>query len=125
MSTKFLAVEINPILVLMMTIRRIFHPNKKNIKIILADIFKLNLKSQIIKLKTKKQFNNLTIYLYLSPWFLEKVMKNLTKQLKGKNFLVVSYFYPLSSKKPKKVLKGKNKIFVYVMNSFKQDSTGQ
>ena len=106
LNTKFVAVEINPILILILNLRRLFHPNKKNIKIIRDDIFTMNYSHLTI--------NNyqLTIYLYISPWFLEKTIKNF--KLKIENFSVVSYMYPVKSlKSKKKVIQGKNKIFIY------------
>src|SRR3989338_4927434 len=82
LNTKFIAVEINPVLIFILHLRRFFHPNRKNIRIVYGDIFKINIKYQILKIKmtseksnikndnTMKQFNNLTIYLYISPWYL-------------------------------------------------------
>jgi len=59
-----------------------------------------------------KQFNNLTIYLYISPWYIEQAISNYKLQIS--NFSVVSYMYPIKSLKNKeKILRGKNKIFVY------------
>ena len=105
-NTKFIAVEINPILILILNIRRFFHPNRDNIRIIYDDIFKINIKDQ----KSK------TIYLYISPWFLEKTIKNL--KLKIENFDVVSYMYPIKSlNKKERFIQGKNKIFIYSGNS--------
>jgi len=102
LNTIFIAVEINIVLILIMYIRRLFHPNRKNIKIILGDIFNI----------TMKQFNNLTIYLYISPWYIEQAISNFKLQIS--NFSVVSYMYPIKSLKNKeKILRGKNKIFVY------------
>jgi len=102
LNTIFIAVEINIVLILIMYIRRLFHPNRKNIKIILGDIFNI----------TMKQFNNLTIYLYISPWYIEQAISNYKLQIS--NFSVVSYMYPIKSLKNKeKILRGKNKIFVY------------
>lgn len=109
LNTQFIAVEINPILILILYIRRLLHPNKKNIKIAHDDIFKMNFSKS-----TMEQLNNVTIYLYISPWFLEKVIENC--KLKIKNFDVVSYMYPLNHKTTfakASVLKGKNKIFTY------------
>ncbi|MBI4226417.1 hypothetical protein HY612_04880, partial [Candidatus Roizmanbacteria bacterium] len=45
LNTEFLAVEINPILILLLRLRRYFHPNKKSIKILKADIFNMNFKN--------------------------------------------------------------------------------
>ena len=102
-----MAVEINPILLSILHLRRYFHTNKQNIKIIRADIFRMHFKN-----KTMKLFNKITIYLYISPWFLEKVIKNC--KLKIENFNVVSYMYPVKSLKNKeRKVQGKNSIFIY------------
>jgi SAM-dependent methyltransferase len=118
LNTQFFAVEINPVLILIMWIRWLFHPNKKNIKIIRADIFTYNFchavlrfegsASQILK---RVQDDNVVIYLYFSPWYLEKVIKNLKSQIK--NFSLISYFYPVPKMQAKKIFEGKNKIFTY------------
>jgi len=108
LSTQFFAVEINPILILIMWTKWFFHPNKKNIKIILDDIFKIDLKRYPLHV------TRYTFYLYISPWYLEKVIKNL--KLKIKNFEIISYFYPLPKMKAKKVFEGKNKVFLYQLN---------
>ncbi len=104
LNTQFVAVEINPVLILILNIRHLFHPNKKNIKIVWADMFKIDLKSKI---------SNLIIFLYISPWFLEKVIKNL--KLKIKKFSVISYMYPIKSlKKFETIKKGyAHDIFIY------------
>ena len=65
LNTQFFAVEINPVLILIMWVRWLFHPNKKNIKIICGDIFKIDFK----KLVTNHQ-SLITIYLYISPCYL-------------------------------------------------------
>jgi len=103
--TKFIAVDINPVLLLIMHIRRFFHPNKKNIKIMYGDMFNL----------TIQPYNNLTIYLYISPWYLEEVISNLIPIRSGSNFSIVSYMYPIKSlKKQEKIIKGnEHDIFVY------------
>jgi 16S rRNA A1518/A1519 N6-dimethyltransferase RsmA/KsgA/DIM1 with predicted DNA glycosylase/AP lyase activity len=116
LNTKFIAVEINPILILIIHFRRLFHPNRKNIKIIRDDIFRINIKNQISKIKTTNQKlktkNSVTIYLYISPWFLEKTVSNIKKQ--APKFSVVSYMYPIKSLKSReKTIQGKNKIFIY------------
>lgn len=107
LNTKFVAVEINPILILILHLRRLFHKNKKNIKIIRDDIFKIDFSSL-----TTIHYSPVTVYLYISPWFLEKTIKNL--KLRIKNFDVVSYMYPIKSlKKNEKIIQGRNKIFIY------------
>lgn len=107
LNTKFLAVEINPILILILHLRRLFHPNKKNIKIICDDIFKMNFD----KLLTFHP-SLVTFYLYISPWYLEKTILNVKNQIP--KFSVVSYMYPVKSmKKKESFIQGKNKIFIY------------
>ena len=107
LDTKFIAVEINPILLLILYLRRLLHPNKKNIKIIREDIFTLNFSSL-----TTNYLLLTTIYLYISPWYLEKTISNLKGQIP--KFSVVSYMYPIKSLKNKeKKIQGKNSIFVY------------
>jgi len=109
LNTKFVAVEINPVLILILYLCRLFHPNKKNIRIVRDDILKMNFNSP-----TMKQLNNLTIYLYISPWYIEETISNIKSQIS--KFSVVSYMYPLKDKTAfTKVtaVEGKNKIFIY------------
>jgi SAM-dependent methyltransferase len=110
LNTRFIAVEINPILILILLLRRLFHPNRKNIKIVCDDIFKTNFPQS-----TMKQWNNVTIYLYISPWYLEKTLSNIKNQSAGwrTKFSVISYMYQVQSLKQEKIIHGKNKIFVY------------
>jgi hypothetical protein len=103
LKTKFIALEINPILVVLMYSIRFFHPNKKNIQILRKDMFTLNYKNYIKNNKT-------LIYLYISPWFMEKAVKQIGS---GKNISFVSYLYPIKSKKIKKKVVGRHIIFQY------------
>jgi len=110
LSTKFIAVEINPILISLMWIKKIFHPNRKNIRIVYGDMFKPNFLNFI----NFKDF--LTFYLYISPWFLEKVTANINSQLTNsqQKLRIISYMYPIKSlKNRQKVIEGKKKIFIY------------
>jgi len=123
-NTVFIAIEINPVLILILHLRRLLHPNKKNIKIVWGDMFKINLKSQILNLKTKtkilnlsnnvtiEQYSNITIYLYISPWLIEKTLSVIKKQFS--RFNIVSYFYPVKSLKNKeRVTHGIHNIYIY------------
>jgi hypothetical protein len=103
LSIQFIAVDINPVLVLIMHIRRFFHPNKKNIKIVWGDMFK----GSLINFK----INDPTIYLYISPWYIDKVINGVTDNFK--KYRIVSYMYPVKSLKEKEVIKGINKIYRY------------
>jgi SAM-dependent methyltransferase len=108
LNTQFVAVEINPILVMILNLKKLFNPNKKNIKIIWADLFKFKLDNSLTR-----KLPNITIYLYVSPWFLDKILSRLQSQFK--NFSIVSYMYPIKSlKKKEKIIHGKNSIHSYV-----------
>lgn len=112
LNTKFVAVEINPVLILILYIRRLFHPNRKNIKIVRNDIFKIDFSSHALRTTPY----HLTFYLYISPWFLEKTISNIKDQFASwrTKFSVISYMYPIKSlKKSEKVIQGKNKVFIY------------
>ncbi len=114
LNTQFFAVEINPVLIFIMKVKWLFHPNKKNIKIIRDNIFRINLKKFLTT-----DFKFLTLYLYVSPWYINKIIKNLKLQIK--DFSVVSYFYPLPKTKPKKICFGINKIYIYNIALFALD----
>jgi len=110
LNTQFIAVDINPILVFIMFLRRLFHPNRKNIRIVLDDIFKMDFSHL-----TPNSYL-LTFYLYISPWYIEKTILNIKKQVS--KFKIVSYMYPVKSLDKTTfvkatVVKGKNSIFVY------------
>lgn len=111
--TQFYAIEINPILIFILHLRRLFHPNKKNIYLVWSDMFKINLKNQLPKLPNIK--NNLVVYLYISPWLINKLLNHLKTHFPSfKNITFISYFYPIKGlKKKEKVIKGINNIYVY------------
>lgn len=87
LNTKFVAVEMNPVLVTILHIRRLLHPNKKNINIILGDMFKVNYSEFMSKNSTA------TVYIYVSPRFIPKIISNVQKHFKVFDF--VSYYYPI------------------------------
>ncbi len=130
LNTQFVAVEINPILILILYLRRFFHSNKKNVKVVRSDMFKLSLRAftkqfHYYKIassftpfaprndsETMKQFNNVTIYLYISPWFLDKVAKKILHEFPKAR--IISYMYPIKSLKNKqRIIPGKNQIYIY------------
>ena len=113
LNPKCVAVDINPVLILVLHLRRLFHPNKKNIKIVQDDIFKMDF-SRYTQCTDAKFCVSTTFYLYISPWFLEKTILNIKNQVS--KFSVVSYMYPLKFKadfNKFKVINGKNKIHIY------------
>ena len=141
LSTKFIALEINPVLMGILWMKWLLHPNRKNIRIIWRDMFKINFDlviggshardpdsaqaRQFIsrpstggKSMTGRIYNQqITFYLYISPWLIEKVISRIQKHLPGSSF--VSYFYPIRSlKKKEKVLRGVHNTYYYP-SSFK------
>lgn len=107
-NTQFYAVEINPILLSILHVRRLFHANRKNIHILNKDMFSIAYSSLLTV-----QNPHLTFYIYISPWFIEKTVANITKQLH--KFEVVSYFYQVKFlPRLRETLKtGVHKVFSY------------
>ncbi len=103
LSTQFVAVEYNFLLVLVLFLRRFFHKNRHNIRIVWADMFKTSFRSEKPEIKT--------FYLYISPWFMTSMYKKLRRE--ARSFELISYFYPVPNIKPLKTLRGKNNIYVY------------
>ena len=107
LDTVFVAIEINILLVAFLMVCRFFHPNKEQIHIIWGDMFKFdyNFGNYIDNSK------DAIFYIYISPWFTERVW-NLISKL-GKPVRVISYFYPISSKKHLDKATGAHDIFTY------------
>lgn len=107
---KFIAVEIHPLLIFIMHLRRLFHPNGKNIKIIRSDIFKMNIN------KTIEQLNNLTIYIYVGPFVMDRLIPRLQTLPKGTRIVSYMYEIPGWEKKLVKIVTGVNKIYIYQLS---------
>ncbi|MDP2685425.1 MAG: rRNA adenine N-6-methyltransferase family protein [bacterium] len=101
-DTKFYAVEINPVLVFIMNIRKLFHKNKKNIYILSEDFTKMSL----------KKFKNAVFYLYLSPKYLDIVYQKIKKE--ASNPKIISYFYKTNERIDFIKIKGENNLYVTV-----------
>lgn len=105
LNTYFIAIDINPILIAYMWIRRLFHPNKANIKLILGDMFKIDYATLL------KKYSQHVFYIYISPWFTEATAQMIHDQkLKAR---IVSYFYPIENKKEDEKIKGIHDIYIY------------
>lgn len=114
LNTQFVAVEINPVLILILYLQKLFHPNIKNIKVVWGDFFKLNFKRLTFNLPRRQAgVQRSTFYLYISPWLLDKTVSVIKKQLR--DFSVISYFYPIPTlKKKEKIIKGVKNIYIYL-----------
>lgn len=114
LNTQFIALEINPILIFILHIRRLLNSNRSNIKIVMGDMFTY----QLFPLITIRPFDNtrgkqplITFYLYISPWLIDKVLRNVSPQFPHAKY--VSYFYPIKQLHEKKKIKGIHQIFSY------------
>ncbi len=63
------------------------HPNKKHIKILSQDMFKVNYPGYSTGNKL------ITIYIYVSPRFIPRIIEHIQGHFK--HFDVVSYYYPI------------------------------
>lgn len=109
LNTKFIAIEINPVLLLILYVRRMVHRNKKNIRILNRDMFSTTYKDFI----DFKAFDFTTFYIYISPWFIEKTVSNIVRQIP--DFDLVSYFYQVKylPALTEEVKNGVHKIYKY------------
>jgi len=103
LNTKFIALEINPILVFILHLRRFFSLNRHQIKIVWGDIFKLDYA------QWKKK--NPTFYIYISPWLISKLITKIKKGLP--HFRLVSYMYPVKDLKLRSSLPGRHPTYYY------------
>lgn len=112
LNTKFIAIEINPVLLCILYFRRLLEPNRKNIKIVYGDIFTFDYHNFMYGSVVTDPYN-ITFYLYISPWHLEKTVNNVKHQFK--QFSIVSYIYPVKSlsKKERKIKGNIHTIYMY------------
>lgn len=82
-KTRFVAVELNPILVLVIKMRALFHPARARITVTRNDIFTMTI--------PRSPGYSPVFFTYISPWFMEKTILNLLRQYKS--IQLVSYFY--------------------------------
>ncbi|MFH0773375.1 MAG: rRNA adenine N-6-methyltransferase family protein [bacterium] len=108
LNTQFIAVEINPVLLLVLYTRCFFHPNRKNIQIVNTNMFSMDYSSLVTS-----HHSLITFYIYISPWFIEKTVANITKQME--TFNLVSYFYQVKclQKYKEGIKEGVHKIYKY------------
>ncbi len=107
LNTQFIALEINPILLAILHLRRLVHPNKARMRIVAGDMFRFPFKTL---LPTPGVFA-VTAFYYISPWLLHQAHTHLVAELPRAH--VVSYFYPLPHSKPTRIRRGIHQIFVY------------
>ena len=105
LDTKFVAIDINFLLCWIMKIKRLFHPNRANIEIIQADLFTFDYASKA------KPFNNISYYMYVSPWFTNPLAQLIQDQ--GHHSQILSYYYPIKGLKEKKLIDGAHPIYLY------------
>ena len=74
-------VEIHPLLVAIMHIRRLMSPQKNNIQVIWQSLFRLDISDATV------------IYLYVGPYFMKQIMNKIIKDHPPKLRRIVSYWY--------------------------------
>lgn len=124
LNTKFIAVDINPVLLCILLTRKLLHPNRKNIKVMYGNMFSMDFNSltrePVNTGKKLSSVNSLTFYVYISPWHLEKTISNIKKRIRC--FSVVSYMYPIKSlRRIEKIIHGKNQIYIYPVFTHDRD----
>ncbi len=109
-DTHFIAIEINPLLILIMYIRRLFHPNKKNIRIIRTNMLEVDY-DELANREVKQ--SALIFYLYIGHRVIEP-LKKILENIK-KDFIVVSYMYdvPGWKKYRTRIQKGIHTLTIY------------
>ena len=106
--TRFIALELNPVLVLILHLRRLFHPHRKNIRIVWGDMFKI----KYAKILKNMKHHRMTVYLYISPWLIEQAVSHIGPHAKDARY--VSYFYPIKSmRRFESTRKGVHTVFSY------------
>lgn len=111
-AARFLAVEIHPLLVIIMHLRRLFHPYKKNIRIIRGNILTMDYRRF-----TDDKVRSVLIYLYVGHRVIGQLKKKLA-QLPAKT-RIASYMYDIPGWEDKKIKteKGIHPLFLYAIKS--------
>src|SRR3989344_8629072 len=113
-NANFIAVEINPFLCWIMQLRRLTHPNRKNIQIIQGDIFKINLQDVIKSYSLNTEYRILiTVYLYVGPYIWNSLIPTLKTAPKNTRILSYMYQIPGWEKRLVEVKTGKKKLYIY------------
>lgn len=107
LNTKFIAVELNPILVMILMILRIFHPNRNNITVIRGDIFSIDYSP----FQTSNPNFHILFYMYISPWLIDRVVKKIRAAIP--HYSMVSYYYPVKNMNAYSEQKGIHSIYRY------------
>lgn len=85
-NTRFVAIELNPILGVILHLRRLFHPNKNQITIAIGNMFRVDYPEFIGS-------DAPTFYIYVSPRFIPRIINHV--RISQPHFRLVSYFYPI------------------------------
>lgn len=110
-NTEFIAVENNPVLLAILWIKRLFHPNRRRVHIAANNLFTTNYKHLISTSLNKKKYIPL-FYFYTTPWLVEKTVSQITKTVVPVD--IISYFYPLKMRAVKHI-RQKNNIYLYTI----------
>ncbi len=112
LDTEFIAIETNPVLLIILCTRKLLHPNRNRIHIVATDLFKANYKALLYStLKKRTSDYKPTFYIYISYWLIKDALMQVQKTVP--KFRTVSYYYPVPFFKETKKITGKNAIFIY------------
>lgn len=113
-DTQFLAVEINPLLILIMHIRRLLHPNRKKIRIIHTNMFTLD---HDVLLQQIDSQTTIIFYLYVGHTMIEPLKKNLGTI--KRNIILISYMYDIPGweKNMTNIKKGIHPLYTYSLST--------
>lgn len=80
-KVQVVGIEIHPLLVFVMYLRRLFHSHRQAVHVVWGDIFKANLSTATV------------LYLYVGPFVMKRLMQKILSQKPKKLKRIVSYMY--------------------------------
>lgn len=109
LNTHFIAVEINPFLLVIMHLRRIFHPHRKYMHIVNFNMFSDNLRELVARFHVEKNIS--TFYMYISPRYLGMMKGRI--QTSFSHAHIVTYFYKIPDTVEVEKIQGVHPIYKY------------
>jgi len=109
LSTEFIAIDINFLLVIFMWVRAWFHPHRNHITVMQGDLFKMDYERMI------EPYQNILFYMYVSPWVTDRLAELI--QDTKKDCTLISYRYPVKKMKPEEITGGEHKLYSYKLGS--------
>ncbi len=104
-GVKVVGVEIHPLLVFVMLVKRFLHPHKENITVLWHDLFNIDITDAT------------HIYLYVGPFVMKRVVAKVLGEMPPHLKQITSYMYPFQLKELPKgltetVIEGEHPIYI-------------